>query len=122
MERLVKLAPEVAATGHGIVIHGAVLCDQLGALAMTFDALAQPKTGRYIRESATADASGMRSVPPPVVSPWVKGLLVASVALGAVALAAGGSKKKRIRSKADPHRLQIPNRYSDRSLAHRAAD
>ncbi len=87
---------------------------------MTFDALARPKTGRYIHESAIADTSGMRSVPP-VVNPWVKGLLVASVALGAVALAAGGSKKKRIRSKADPHRLQIPNRHSDRSLAHRAA-
>ena len=51
----------------------------------------------------------------------MKGLLVVSVALGAVALAAGGSKKERIRSKADPNRLQIPNRYSDRSLAHRAA-
>ncbi len=109
VERLAGLAPEVAATGHGIAMHGPVLREQLLHLARQFDAQARPKTGRYIHEPATADANGVHSVPPPVVSPWVKGLLVAGVALGAVALATGG-KKKKVR----PNKLQNPHRYADR--------
>ncbi|GAB3328821.1 hypothetical protein GCM10027511_38800 [Hymenobacter humi] len=94
VELLARMEPEVAATGHGIPMHGEQLRRQLADLAAHFDAMARPKTGRYAHQPATADASGVRSVPPPVVKPWVAGLAVAGLALGAVALAKAGNGKK----------------------------
>ena len=91
---LLALAPEVAATGHGIAMHGAELRQQLADLATHFDTEARPKIGRYAHEPAVADASGVRSVPPPLVNSWVKGLAVAGAVLAAVALARGGRKKR----------------------------
>lgn len=90
---LLSLAPEVAATGHGIPMHGEELRWQLERLAVNFNAKSRPKMGRYVHEPATADASGVRSVPPPLLSPWVKGLALAGVALAAITLAASGKKR-----------------------------
>ncbi len=92
---LLSLAPEVAATGHGIPMHGAELRQQLERLAVNFNADSRPRLGRYAHAPAVADASGVRSVPPPLVSPWVKGLALAGVALAGVALAASGKRKKK---------------------------
>ena len=101
VELLARLEPEVAATGHGIPMHGEALRTQLVAFAPRFDVLARPKAGRYARQPATADASGVRSVPPPLVNPWLAGLAVAGLAIGAAALAASGNgKKKNGRAKA----------------------
>ncbi|WP_426061898.1 MBL fold metallo-hydrolase [Hymenobacter sp. B1770] len=94
MELLARLEPEVAATGHGIPMHGEELRRQLAAFIPRFDELARPKVGRYAHHPAIADADGVRSVPPPVVKPWVKGLAVAGLALTAVALAMAGNDKK----------------------------
>ncbi len=112
VERLAGLVPEVAATGHGIAMHGPTLRDQLLRLAREFDALARPKVGRYAHEPATADASGVRSVPPPLVKPWAKGLLVAGAVLGVVALAAGGKRRKK--PVPNLNKVQNPNRYAER--------
>jgi len=92
---LLALTPEVAATGHGIAMHGDELRRQLAHLAVHFNTEARPKLGRYAHEPAVADASGVRSVPPPLVSPWVKGLAVAGALLATVALATGRNKKKK---------------------------
>jgi hypothetical protein len=90
------MEPEVAATGHGIPMHGTTLRNQLAELVARFDEVARPKSGRYVPQPATADASGVRSVPPPVVKPWLAALAVAGVTIGAVALvAASNGKKKR---------------------------
>lgn len=78
IERLARLEPEVAATGHGIAMMGDELRRQLQELAAHFQAQV-PAHGRYVGQPAVADASGVVSVPPPVVSPWVKGLVVAGV-------------------------------------------
>ena len=94
VNELLRLNPEVAATGHGLAMHGAELRQQLAELAAHFDTEARPKIGRYAHEPATADASGVRSVPPPLLSFWVKGLIVTGAALAAVALARGGRKKR----------------------------
>jgi glyoxylase-like metal-dependent hydrolase (beta-lactamase superfamily II) len=96
---LLSLVPEVAATGHGIPMHGDLLRTELSHLAVHFNTLARPKIGRYAQQPAVADDSGVVSVPPPLVKPWVKGLAVASVLLGAVALLASGkkAKKKKVR-------------------------
>jgi len=93
---LLALTPEVAATGHGIAMHGDELRRQLAHLAVQFNTETRPQLGRYAHEPATADASGVRSVPPPLVSPWVKGLAVACTLLAAVALATGRRKKKKM--------------------------
>ena len=90
---LLALTPEVAATGHGIAMHGEQLRQQLADLATGFNEETRPKIGRYAHEPAVADASGVRSVPPPLLSPWVKGLIVAGAVLAVVALVRGGKKK-----------------------------
>jgi hypothetical protein len=95
MARLARLEPEVAATGHGIPMHGTQLRDQLAAFVPRFDTLARPKVGRYAHVPATADGGGVTSVPPPLVKPWLKGLAVAGLAIGAVALATAGKGKKK---------------------------
>ena len=91
VERLAGLVPEVAATGHGIAMHGPALREQLLQLARKFDKVARPKAGRYIHTPATADASGVRSVPPPVATPWAKGLLVVGALASFAMLAARGT-------------------------------
>ena len=83
---LLALTPEVAATGHGLPMHGEALRQQLADLATNFNAETRPKIGRYAHEPAVADARGVRSVPPPLLSPWVKGLAVAGAVVGLVAL------------------------------------
>ena len=69
--------PEVAATGHGIPMHGENLRSQFTVVASRFDAVARPKTGRYVQQPATADASGVTSVPPPTGKPGLKVAVVA---------------------------------------------
>jgi hypothetical protein len=93
------MEPEVAATGHGIPMHGTELRRQLAEFVPRFDTLARPKTGRYVHQPATADGSGVTSVPPPVVKPWLKGVALAGLALGAVALATAGNGKKKSKGK-----------------------
>lgn len=96
VRKLAALRPEIAATGHGIAMRGEELRTQLADLAGDFDTVARPKVGRYARTPATADATGVRSIPPPLVSPVVKSLAVAG-ALGTVIalIASTGGKKKR---------------------------
>jgi glyoxylase-like metal-dependent hydrolase (beta-lactamase superfamily II) len=109
---LLSLAPEVAATGHGIPMHGEELRHQLERLAVNFNAESRPKTGRYAHQPAIADASGVRSVPPPLVSPWVKGLAIAGVALTFFTLAAAGKKRKKKTRRAWYHDKPAQARYA----------
>ena len=95
VDLLACLAPEVAATGHGIAMHGHTLRTQLASFAARVDALARPKSGRYAQQPATADSSGVTSVPPPLVQPWLKVAAVAGLVLGGIMLAAVSRKKRR---------------------------
>jgi glyoxylase-like metal-dependent hydrolase (beta-lactamase superfamily II) len=95
VELLMRMEPEVAATGHGIPMHGHELRRQLTDFVARFDAVARPKVGRYAQQPAIADAGGVRSVPPPVVNPWLVALAIAGVAIGALALTAAGNKKRK---------------------------
>jgi glyoxylase-like metal-dependent hydrolase (beta-lactamase superfamily II) len=94
---LVTLVPEVAATGHGIPMHGEVLRTELAHLAVHFNTVARPKLGRYAHQPAIADADGVRSMPPPLVSPVIKGLAVAGVLLAAAGLLLANKKGQRKR-------------------------
>jgi hypothetical protein len=119
---LLSLTPEVAATGHGIAMHGETLRRQLQQLAVDFNELARPKVGRYAHEPAVADASGVRSVPPPLVSPWVKGLAVAGAVATVLALTLGG-KRRSARTYRAPYRDNpAPARGATRPAASRGPE
>ena len=84
VRKLVNLHPLVAATGHGIPMRGERLAEGLTQLAAEFRRLAVPSDGRYVREPARADASGVTYVPPPVPDPVPK-MLGAAVLVGVAA-------------------------------------
>ncbi|MFD1871417.1 MBL fold metallo-hydrolase [Hymenobacter bucti] len=92
---LVTLVPEVGATGHGIPMHGDTLRSELAHLAVHFNTLARPKIGRYAHQAAVADADGVRSVPPPLVSPLIKTLAIAGTVLAAVGLVLASKKRRK---------------------------
>lgn len=81
VEILAYLRPEIAATGHGLPMQGAVLRQQLETLARDWDRLAVPHHGRYVNQPAITDEGGIVRVPPPVSDPQL-------LALGGVGLAA----------------------------------
>ena len=85
VERLAALEPEVAATGHGVPMGGPTLRGELRKLASSFDLMARPRRGRYVRQPAITDARGVVAVPPPVRDPW-PGLIAG---IGAAALVGG---------------------------------
>jgi glyoxylase-like metal-dependent hydrolase (beta-lactamase superfamily II) len=64
VQRLAKLEPEVAITGHGRAMRGHDMRDALHRLADNFDAIAVPDQGRYVGHPARADQSGVTYVPP----------------------------------------------------------
>jgi hypothetical protein len=107
VERLAALDPLVAVTGHGQPLRGDALADGLRALARDFDRVARPAQGRYVREPARADASGVTYVPPPVpdATPWA---LVGTAALLGLLTATvrrdrrGGSRPGATRRRAAP--------------------
>jgi glyoxylase-like metal-dependent hydrolase (beta-lactamase superfamily II) len=89
VNELAALEPEVAVTGHGVAMHGERLKRDLEDLSANFRRRAVPTHGRYVRQAAVTDHSGIVFVPPAVpdrVGRAVAG--VAAVAVAAVALAA----------------------------------
>jgi glyoxylase-like metal-dependent hydrolase (beta-lactamase superfamily II) len=64
VEHLAMLEPELVVTGHGPAMHGDAMRAALHSLAREFDRVALPKQGRYVGESAQADATGVIYVPP----------------------------------------------------------
>lgn len=93
VEKLAKLEPNVAATGHGWPMAGELLRNQLRELARDFPKLAMPEKGRYVGAAACFDEDGVKSVPPRVRDPLLIG---AGVAAGVGALLLAGLVQKRI--------------------------
>jgi glyoxylase-like metal-dependent hydrolase (beta-lactamase superfamily II) len=81
VETLARLDPLVAGTGHGVPMAGERLHRELRELADHFDRYI-PAQGRYVKQPAVADTSGVVSVPPPVRDP----LPLMMAGLGATAL------------------------------------
>jgi glyoxylase-like metal-dependent hydrolase (beta-lactamase superfamily II) len=83
VEFLALLLPRVIAPGHGLPLAVAGLDERLRDFAMHFR---PPRGGRYVRRPASADATGVRQVPPPV--PDLLPKIAAGAAVGAFALGA----------------------------------
>src|SRR3954463_914655 len=60
---LAALEPELVVTGHGRAMRGKEMILALNALARNFDEVARPEQGRYVKEPARADTSGVTYVP-----------------------------------------------------------
>jgi glyoxylase-like metal-dependent hydrolase (beta-lactamase superfamily II) len=89
VRQLATLRPDVAATGHGLPMHGDKLRHALDRLVRDWDRLGRPRDGRYVRQPARTGPDGVVSLPPPVFdpTPWIAG------GLALAALAAYGGKK-----------------------------
>jgi glyoxylase-like metal-dependent hydrolase (beta-lactamase superfamily II) len=86
VQELAALKPLRVATGHGPPMEGTEMLQALERLAREFDRLAVPKTGRYVREPAIMDETGVVAVPPAVPDPLPRILLGVGLALLAGAM------------------------------------
>lgn len=95
---LMKLEPEIVATGHGKPMQGSEVRRLLHKLSERFYELAVPSSGRYIDEPAVADATGVIYIPQNNInkrSMILKSLTVIAVAATAFLLL--NNKQKRTR-------------------------
>lgn len=83
VRKLADLRPKVLAAGHGTPMRGAQASTALRALANNF-ADAAPKDGRYVREAARTNESGIVYLPPPLPDPVKIGAMIAAGVAGAV--------------------------------------
>lgn len=83
VEELSRLKPKVVATGHGVPMDGSAMRWQLEDLAWNFGQYV-PADGRYVRQPALADETGVVTLPPPVSDP-----LPLLLGLGAAVLIGG---------------------------------
>jgi glyoxylase-like metal-dependent hydrolase (beta-lactamase superfamily II) len=107
VHELAALDPEIAATGHGVPMRGAILKRQLNALARHFELAAMPRHGRYVRKPALTDEHGVISVPPAVPDPLPKMAAIAIGVVGLTALAVWMTGKRRNRPAPLRHRALI---------------
>lgn len=82
-----QLRPRIAATGHGEPMRGQSLETALRHLAENFDELERPTAGRYGRQPAVTNRSGVERVPPPVPDPLPKILIGATAMVAVIGLA-----------------------------------
>ncbi|SHJ82160.1 Glyoxylase, beta-lactamase superfamily II [Hymenobacter daecheongensis DSM 21074] len=108
VQRLAALEPQIAATGHGIPMHGQELRRQLHALATNFEQQAVPAHGRYVGHPAVADESGVVSVPPAPADAFPKWVAGAALVGGL-----GYLLLRKRKNGAAPHR-PYANRYASR--------
>ncbi|PJJ48127.1 MBL fold metallo-hydrolase [Hymenobacter chitinivorans] len=79
VEKLAALEPQIAATGHGIPMHGEELRRQLHDLSLHFEQQTVPKQGRYVSQPVVADETGTVSVPPATEAPLPKWIIGAAL-------------------------------------------
>jgi glyoxylase-like metal-dependent hydrolase (beta-lactamase superfamily II) len=85
---LARLAPELIVSGHGLPCGGSGVRQELIAIANEFDRRERPAFGRYARQPAIADESGVVMLPPDPL-PAVLAGASAMAAAGAVVWLAG---------------------------------
>lgn len=96
VKSLMRLEPEVVATGHGRPMKGAGVRDSLHNLSDHFYSMATPTSGRYIDEPAVTNAAGLLYVPPNNIN--VRNMmlkLLSATAISAFAYLLISTKKKK---------------------------
>lgn len=96
VKELMKLEPEVVATGHGKPMQGKEVRRLLHKLSERFYELAVPTSGRYVDEPAVADATGFIYVPENNInkrSMIIKSLAIIVVAATAFVLLSNKQKR-----------------------------
>jgi glyoxylase-like metal-dependent hydrolase (beta-lactamase superfamily II) len=93
IQRLARLQPSYAITGHGLPIGNPLLAHHLHLLSTRFEEFAMPDDGRYVRESAQSNENGTAWVPPPVLDARPK--VIAGLAIAAVGLVLAGAALER---------------------------
>ncbi|WP_233496657.1 MBL fold metallo-hydrolase [Mucilaginibacter hurinus] len=86
VQKLAALQPRIAATGHGLVMRGKELQQDLNYLANHFKELAVPAHGRYVKRAAIADETGVKYIPSYTEDSKIKlkvGAVTAAAALAA---------------------------------------
>jgi glyoxylase-like metal-dependent hydrolase (beta-lactamase superfamily II) len=81
VEELAALEPWRVATGHGPPLEGGEMLESLQRLARDFKRIAVPPRGRYVREPAIADESGVVALPPAMPDPLPAVLVGVGLAL-----------------------------------------
>jgi glyoxylase-like metal-dependent hydrolase (beta-lactamase superfamily II) len=84
---LARLSPDLIVSGHGQPCGGAEVRNQLTILANAFDRLERPAFGRYAKQPAIADESGIVMLPPdplPAVLAGVGAMAAAGAVMWAV--------------------------------------
>jgi len=96
VRNLADLGPIVVATGHGKPMKGPEMQIALNNLAAHFNELALPKHGRYLKDAAVIDASGVKYIPPKQKRSSVLLLVVGlSIITAAVTVALLKTKKRK---------------------------
>lgn len=65
VRKLAALNPRAAGTGHGVSVRGFDLHFELERLAHNFDEKSIPSQGRYVKQPAVTDETGVVDMPPP---------------------------------------------------------
>ena len=102
VRQLAALEPRSIGCGHGPVLTGLEALTALQQLANDYPV---PAHGRYHRQPAVTDASGVEQLPPPAPDPLPKQAAAVGIALavaGATWLLVGGRRKRQERRVSDP--------------------
>lgn len=81
VELLASLKPDIAACGHGIPMRIPTLSLELDELVLSFDTFVLPSQGRYVRQPAVTDESGVKILPPVIGKEDVPKLIAIGTAL-----------------------------------------
>lgn len=87
VELLASLKPTLAACGHGIPMRNPTLTLELDELILGFDTITLPSQGRYVRQPAVTDQSGVKILPP-LISKQQRSKLIA---IGAAIIVTAGA-------------------------------
>jgi glyoxylase-like metal-dependent hydrolase (beta-lactamase superfamily II) len=97
VRRIAALAPDIIVAGHGQPMSGPAMRERLYVLAEHFDAIERPRLGRYARQPALADSTGVVMLPPDPLPKILAGA-AAIAAAAAVVWAARTSRRAALHS------------------------
>jgi len=93
---LAALRPEVIVAGHGEPWSGAAMRATLDDLGVHFDEIQRPRIGRYAKQPAVADESGLVMLPHDPLPAYLAGAAAMALAAGLVWAAASSQRRRQL--------------------------